>query len=216
MNKYFVFIVLAAILVIFASPGLAAEDDRVCLYKDENFKGHEQCYRPGDEVSDLKDADISSIRVYGHARAMLYQDRDFRGHTMDFTTDIADLKRVSKTWHDHVGSLRVTTDKASDREAVYDRERSNSRNKPSSDPLREGVCVYDRPNFEGHSQCWPSGSSVSDLKSDNWNGKIQSIRVFGDARLAAYRGSNFRGDRIVIDHDVSNLSSRDIASIEVK
>jgi hypothetical protein len=30
-------------------------------------------------VSDLKHADIASIRVFGHARAMLYEDRDFHG-----------------------------------------------------------------------------------------------------------------------------------------
>src|ERR1051326_9504507 len=119
MNKYLLFILLAACFILLALPGVAAADDhgdRLCLYKHDNFHGHEQCYRPGDEVSDLKHADIESIRVYGHARAMLYEDRDFRGHMMQFNANIPDLKRVpltgEKEFHDHVGSLRVTSDYA--------------------------------------------------------------------------------------------------------
>src|SRR5262249_55494026 len=116
MTKHLVFIVLSVCLVLFALPGSAAPDDRgdrVCIYSDENFHGHEQCYRPGDEVSDLKRAEIESIRVSGHTRAILYEDRDFRGRMMNFSTDVPDLKRV---WHRDVGSLRITSD--------YDRERS--------------------------------------------------------------------------------------------
>jgi hypothetical protein len=84
------------------------------LQTSEFSRGHEQRYRPGDEVSGLKHADIASIRVFGHARAMLYEDRDFHGRMMDFTGDMPDLKRVpisgSKEWRDHIGSLRVTSD----------------------------------------------------------------------------------------------------------
>jgi hypothetical protein len=74
-------------------------------------------------VSDLKHADITSIRVFGHARAMLYEDRDFHGRRMDFTGDMPDLKRVpisgSKQWHDHIGSLRVTSDSAINTGSIY-------------------------------------------------------------------------------------------------
>src|SRR5262245_57945956 len=126
MSKYSLFLILSVVCVILlALPGFAAKDrddrgDRVCIYNDENFHGHEQCYRPGEQVSDLKKAKMESIRVYGRARAMLYEERDFRGRTMEFTTDIPDLKHVpmsgSKSWHEHVGSLRVTSDYAYDRD----------------------------------------------------------------------------------------------------
>ena len=73
MYKYFVLAILTSVLLLLALPGFAADDygDRVCIYKHQDFHGHEQCYRPGDEVSDLKHADIASIPVFGHARAML-------------------------------------------------------------------------------------------------------------------------------------------------
>src|ERR1051326_2019179 len=201
MNKYLLFILLAACFILLALPGVAAADDhgdRVCLYKDDNFHGHEQCYRPGDEVSDLKHADISSIRVYGHARAMLYEDRDFHGRMMEFTADIPDLKRVpasgSKNWHDHVGSLRVTSDYAYNRERVHGSEYPYGRLKPfPSDVIDEGVCVYEKPKYEGRFQCWASGTDISDLSFSNWRDKISSVRVFGHARLVGYKDAAFHG-----------------------
>src|SRR5438034_1678499 len=113
MTRYFLFMILSACFVLLILPAFAAASadhgDQICIYKHDNFHGHEQCYRPGNELPDLKHTDISSIRVYGHARAMLYEDRDFRGRMMEFTTDIRDLKRVpmsgSKSWNDHVGLI---------------------------------------------------------------------------------------------------------------
>ena len=209
MTKYFVFIILTACFIFLALPTFAVADDgdRVCIYKDENFHGHEQCYKPGDEVSDLKHAEIASIRVFGHVRAMLYEDRDFRGRMMDFSADIPDLKRVGKNW-DHVGSLRVTSDYASNRDRVYDPEHRYGRYKPysPSERIEEGVCVYERPNYEGRFQCWASGTNISDLDAANWRDKIESVRVFGHARLAAYKDAGFHGERVLIDHDVPDLA----------
>jgi len=116
MSKYFIIMCSAALFLLVGFSAFAVADDhgdRVCLFKHEDFNGHQQCYRPGDSVSDLKHADIESIRVEGHARVVLYEDRDFRGRTMDFSANIPDLKRVlsgSKEFHDRVGSLRVTGD----------------------------------------------------------------------------------------------------------
>ena len=74
---------MSASLILLILPVFAAADsdrgDRVCIYKHENFRGHEQCYRPGEEVSNLKHVEISSIRVFGHARVAIYEDRGFGG-----------------------------------------------------------------------------------------------------------------------------------------
>ena len=71
MTKYFLFMILSACFVLLIIPAFAAASadhgDRVCIYKHDNFHGHEQCYRPGEEVSDLKHIDINSVRVFGHA-----------------------------------------------------------------------------------------------------------------------------------------------------
>ena len=56
-----------------AVPAAAAqggrEDDRVCFYRDVQYQGQAWCYRPGDELADLRDRrnQISSLRIfYGH------------------------------------------------------------------------------------------------------------------------------------------------------
>jgi peptidase inhibitor family I36 len=232
MNKYFVFTILSAFIVLLAFSGPAtAQDraitqdrgDRVCLYREEKFKSHEQCYRPGDEVPDLRNAEIESLRVFGHARAMLYEDRDFRGRMIDISADIPDLKRVlsgTKSFHEHIGSLRVTADSAFNRDRVYDSDRADGRYKPfpSSERIDEGVCVYERPNYEGRSQCWASGTNISDLRSSDWRDRISSIKVFGDARMTAYDRAGFHGDRVVIDHDMRDIGGnlrREMSSVEV-
>src|SRR5262245_39619972 len=66
-------------------------NDRVCVYRDNNFNGREQCYYPGDEISDLRGFQVSSIRIYGRARAIVYEDRNFRGNTTEFTNDVSNL-----------------------------------------------------------------------------------------------------------------------------
>jgi hypothetical protein len=215
MSKYFVFMILGACLFLLAVPGLAsAQDygDRVCLYKNDNFHGHAQCYRPGEAVSDLRRMDVGSIRVFGHARVMLFEGRDFRGHEMDFTGDMRDLNRLpisgGKTWHDHVGSLRVASDYAFDTGKLYPPDYQTGRFKPYlSTDIEEGACVYDRPNYEGRRQCWGSGTEISDLSSANWQGKISSIRVFGHGSLVGFRDKDFHGQEVLIDHDISDLSN---------
>src|SRR5262245_46223922 len=136
MNRYFVFSILSAFIILLAFAGSAvAQDrgDRVCLYKEENFKGHEQCYGPGDEIPDLRNAEIESIRVFGHARVMLYEDRDFRGRMIDLSADVPDVKRVlsgTKSFHEHIGSLRISSDSVFNRDRVYDSDRTSGRFKP--------------------------------------------------------------------------------------
>jgi hypothetical protein len=238
MTKYSLFFILSGCLILFALSAFAAaadHGDRVCIYKHDNFHGHEQCYRPGEEVSDLKHADVNSIRVFGHARAVIYEDRDFHGKMMEFSSDMPDLSRISisggKSWHDHVGSLRVVSDSAYDRDRIYDKEhRAYGIVVPAYPPtariIDQGVCVFERPRFEGRSQCWSADTDISDLTFADWKDKISSVRVFGNARLLAYKDRDFRGDRIIIDHDVPDLRdypqatsgnwNHEIASLEVR
>src|SRR5947208_2261668 len=125
MSRYFVFIFVCLALVMFVTPARAA-DDKVCIYKHDNFHDQEQCFKPGDEVSDLRHTDIESIRISGDARAILYADKDFRGTTMEVSADMPDLKRLhmsGKDWHDHVGSLRVVNGDSHHRGYEYDRDK---------------------------------------------------------------------------------------------
>src|SRR5215471_9334773 len=67
--------------------------DRVCVYKDVNYQGWEQCYNVGDEVTNLgsRTKAISSIRVYGRARVTVWEDPAFHGHSAEFSSDVPDL-----------------------------------------------------------------------------------------------------------------------------
>jgi hypothetical protein len=208
--------ILGACFVLLILPAVASarpdNRDRVCIYKHDNFQGHEQCFRPGDEISDLKHVDVNSIRVFGHARVMLYEDRDFKGRSMAVSSDMSDLDRAavskSKTWHDNVGSLRVVPDYAYyERDRIYQLPADEIvilRSKPAGVP-NEGACVYEKPHFEGRVQCWSTNTDISDLSFADWRDKISSVRVFGHSRLLGYKNSDFGGERIILDHDVSDL-----------
>ena len=55
---------------------------------------------------------ISSIRIYGRATVTVYENTAFRGHSAQFTSDVADLGRRMMSgntpWSDHIESLRTT------------------------------------------------------------------------------------------------------------
>jgi len=76
-----------------------------------------------------------------------------------------------------------------------------------SEAIDQGVCVYEKPGFEGRSQCWSANTDISDLSFGDWKDKISSVRVFGHARLVGYKDTDFHGDRIIIDHDILDLST---------
>ena len=191
--------------------------DRVCVYQDINYQGWEQCYSVGDEVTSLgaRKKAISSIRVYGRARVTVWEDPEFHGHSAEFSSDVADLKLRSlaggHTWSDQIESLRVTSDYDNRRDDRRDDSRRDDsrRDDPFRRPNRisDGICVYDRPAFEGREQCFGLGTDVSDLgRSGNWSDRISSIRVFGRAAAVLYRDIEFRGESIVVDRDVPNLA----------
>jgi hypothetical protein len=187
--------------------------DRVCVYQDINYQGWEECYSAGDEVADLKKHRnaISSIRVYGRARVTVYENEDFEGKSAEFSSDVRDLGlrslAGSKSWSDRIQSLRVGSDfngQANGR----DRNRDQSNRFPAQrQQVNDGICVYDRPDYEGREQCWSTGSDLSDLgRSGDWSDKISSIRVFGRTTAVVYRDIGFNGDSITVDRDIPDLS----------
>ncbi len=186
------------------------QNNRVCLYKDIHYQGWEQCYSVGDEVASLdrRNNAVSSIRIFGRARVTVYDDTEFSGRSAEFTSDVPDLGlrnlSGSKSWSDHIQSLRVGSDynyrdSRNTPPPIFGRDQSNRQ-------VNEGICVYDHPDFEGREQCWDAGMDLSDLaRAGNWSDKISSIRVFGSAAVVLYRDINFVGESITIDRDVPNL-----------
>jgi hypothetical protein len=179
--------------------------DRVCFYQDIHYNGWEQCYSAGDEVADLggRKKAISSMRVFGRARVLVYEDPEFHGRSEEFSSDVRDLGlrnlSGSKSWSDQIESFRIV--------GLGDYNGRGFRNGPPAfDRNDAGICVYDRRNFEGREECWRAGSDLGDLaRAGNWSDRISSIRVFGRTHAVLYRDIGFRGDRISIDRDIADL-----------
>lgn len=117
--------------------------DRICVYQDINYQGWEQCYSAGEEVADFgkRRNAISSIRVYGRARVTVYEDQDFEGKSAEFSSDVRDLGlrslSGSKSWSDHIQSLRVSSD--------YNRNRDQSNRYPNQRQQQNDGILCIRP-----------------------------------------------------------------------
>ena len=86
-----------------------------CFFADRNFGGSYFCMRRG-EVRDYLGPysdQISSIRVFGGARAYIFEDRGFGGASLSLRSDAPSLgsipvaQRPGHSWNDRVSSIRV-------------------------------------------------------------------------------------------------------------
>lgn len=86
-----------------------------CFYKDRDFGGDYFCLRRGESRESLGSYgdDISSIRVFGGARVMVYDDRNFTGKREGIGGDAADLRQLpvrgkpGHTWNNRISSVAV-------------------------------------------------------------------------------------------------------------
>jgi Protein of unknown function (DUF3011)/Peptidase inhibitor family I36 len=86
-----------------------------CFYKDSDFGGQFFCLRRGEQRESLGNYgdQITSIRVFGRARATIFDDRNFNGARQRVLTDIPNLRglRVKQkpdhTWNNRISSIRV-------------------------------------------------------------------------------------------------------------
>jgi hypothetical protein len=85
-----------------------------CFFKDSGFQGDRFCVNRGDRLDKLPGSfgdNISSIRLYGNARATVFNDRNFSGGSQEFRKSIEDLRtrrfRGGHTWNNRISSLMV-------------------------------------------------------------------------------------------------------------
>ena len=220
MKKTVSLITVTFLFVIWFAPSSSAQigrdnRDRVCFYQDIHFRGWEQCYQAGDEMTDLRGQRnaISSIRIYGRARVTVYDETEFRGNSTEFNSDVPDLglrnMSGSRSWSDRIESFRIAGNVGG---AFPGNGNGRGRNDDDwrgdrRDDRRDGVCVYEHANFRGRSECFGIGEDIRDFaRVRGWNDQISSIRILGDARVLAYSNEGFHGQRLIVDRDISDLA----------
>lgn len=197
------------------------DTDRVCFYRDVEYQGPSWCYRPGDELADLRNRgnEISSIRISGRARVIVWDGEEFMGVTDEFDMDVPDLRLRAiegrRNWNDRIDSFRVIAFNRRGRGFGFGRDEDRDNR-----PARDRICIYEDINFGGRSQCWNADEEERNLSGTGWNDRISSIRVYGRARIEVYRDADYRGQRMRIERDAADLGainwSDQISSFQVR
>ena len=197
------------------------DTDRVCFYRDVEYQGPSWCSRPGDALADLRNRgnEISSIRIFGRARVIVWDGEEFMGVTDEFDMDVPDLRLRAiegrRNWNDRIDSFRVTAFNRRGRGFGFGRDEDRDNR-----PARDRICVYEDINYGGRSQCWNTDEEERNLSGTGWNDRISSIRVYGRARIEVYRDADYRGQRMRIERDAADLGainwSDQISSFQVR
>jgi hypothetical protein len=85
-----------------------------CFFTDAGFRGNRFCVRRGDRLPALPGNfgdNISSIQLFGDARVIVFNDRNFSGGSQEFRRPIGDLRnapfRGGHTWNNRISSVVV-------------------------------------------------------------------------------------------------------------
>ena len=188
------------------------ETARVVLYSGENFDGVSVELLPGAEIPDLGDLcfsdgrrvrdRISSVRVFGGLKVMLYADVGFGGDAVELTDSVGRLARVPRrggNWDNCLSSVRVSGGHRENRnegrdrqprdrrddDRSYDRDRTDRRDSDRSDD-RDGHDRYrdDRARRDG-----PSGADIERMVSRAFRELL--AREPNGAELRRYREAVF-------------------------
>jgi hypothetical protein len=190
----------------------ARPNSGACFYVDYNFRGQSFCMNAGQEAEKLPPGfgdRIRSIRVFGRAQVIYFNDSLFRGASGSTTRDINDLRQYplpdvsGKNWNVRISSVRVNgggfgggypgdrdgDDRDRDRHGWYgDRDRDRDRDHDRDDWHGNTVsCSSDRDR--DREWCRTSGR-VNNVRLVNQNGLCEWGRTFGldNGRLWTARG----------------------------
>ena len=85
-----------------------------CFFTDSGYRGNRFCVRAGDRLPSLPGDfgdNISSVQVFGRARVMVYNDRDFRGGNTELRGSVDDLRKIpfrgGHTWTNRISSIVI-------------------------------------------------------------------------------------------------------------
>ena len=202
------------------------------LYSDPGFQGKTYEIYAGDEIEDLRAISfkgggkindrISSIRIRGGLRLVVYANPRFRGDQLMLVDDVPDLRRLMRpsqgtgSWDETITALRADLPRppAPPRVDRDDERREPPRPDRGPHGRRGPVCIilYSNPNFQGDSLELEPGTEIGDLRSTSFQGghkindRISSIRVLGGLHVTVFADPRCRGDQLFLTEDVADLS----------
>ena len=212
MKKTVSLITVTFLFVIWFAPSSAAQTgrdnrDRVCFYQDIHFRGWEQCYQAGDEVTDLRQLKnaISSIRIYGRVRITVYDETEFRRQFRRVQFGCA--RSACETCRAHGPGAIASNPSALPevsghcRSADAERKRYDRR-----DDRRDGICVYEMRTPEAAPSVLVSGKT-SVTSRGFAAGTIRSLRFVFSAMLGrSSTRMEVSADKQLVDRDMSDLA----------
>lgn len=176
----------AGLLIFASSQSLAlapsVEQDKVCFYHGDNFKGTSVCYTAGQEISYVGNShhnNFTSVRVYGNAYVRAYQDKNYGGKQTIMMLDAYKFDALN----DEIDSLKVFT--------------------------REGddfACLYEHQGFRGTPVCIESGQYISNLDNSIGRNNASSVITVGDAYIDVYEDKSFQKVKWRYNHSQGQMT----------
>ncbi len=180
----------------------------VRVYEDGGFNGQSLTFDKLEIVGDLNRVGqsrerwndrISSIYIKGDYSVIIFQDANFKGHSLridESVSNLRDLRRrdpYKRNWNDAVSSFEIIPKTG---EGLY-----------SSGQPRYAGTIYEDANFQGRYMPLYDGLEVSNLRDKRWNDDLSSVMVERGSKIILYKDPDFRGESITIDIHQPSLKS---------
>jgi len=169
--------------------------DGACFYRDVGFRGDYFCLRAGESTNSLPPAlndEISSVRIFGRATVVIFEDAGFRGASVQFGSDAQSLD----SWNDKISSIRV--------QPRFDGGRFSGSDGGRQQVPANGACFYKDADFRGDFFCL-SVFEDSRAMPLGMNDEISSIRILGRAFVMVFEDEGFRGGSVQFNVSVRSL-----------
>lgn len=83
---------------------------------------------------------------------------------------------------------------------------------PGMSQPADNVCFYTQPYYQGQSYCAAPGINTPDIsrimlnnRPENWQGRIISIQLIGNAKVTVWNGRNFTGTWLKLNQSQPDL-----------
>lgn len=197
-------------------PTAVSTGSSATLYQHGNYGGRNQSLGEGKYTSrDFSLAqDLTSLRIAQGFYALLYEQDNFQGNSVDVSGDVRDLSDIG--WNDKVKSLEII--RGISPTQLFNNNNANNNNSNSSwnnnnntsnwnNNAVNQVIIYQSWNYGGKSQVLNEGNyaNLSNLNVRNYD--VSSIRIPMGFTVRLYTRENGQGSFVDINQDTPNLSN---------